>query len=252
MKTSSSLTTILVIASYAIAADWGCKTELGMPGDTCDSFAKKHGLTPDELVAFNPQLGSLKDCPANMVAWNVYCVGPKDSTSQPSTQAQNQPSSQPVQSRPASQPASQPPRATTSAPASTPRRPAQTPTTVYVTSTLSAKLPTKTVTQPPSTVTTTTCVPPSPKNPICATNLCWRAYVYANGRVASSQIMWCSSVLSAKPPITQEKWDPYLFPGIPNFVSYQCQWISEPASVVVSSYCRCYTSGQMNVGRQTG
>ncbi|KAB5566539.1 hypothetical protein GE09DRAFT_738459 [Coniochaeta sp. 2T2.1] len=74
MKTSSILTTILVIVSCAIAADWGCKTELCRPGDACDSFATKHGITLDQLVAFNPQLFSLKDCPANIVAWNVYCV----------------------------------------------------------------------------------------------------------------------------------------------------------------------------------
>lgn len=78
--------------------------------------------------------------------------------------------------------------------------------------------------------------------PSCPTNDCWRAFRKAADRVKPSYSSWCSSVL-APPAIL----DPYFddFPGAPNMVKNQCTGLGY-AHTVISSYCRCYTAGQMD------
>lgn len=189
-----------------------------IPGDTCDSFAFKNHLAVFQFLAFNPQIGGLSGCPQNLYAWNWYCIGPNDGSGTETV-------------RPAAATVIAPPRTTL----------------VTITVHYSTR-PTSTHHPPPAL---TAAAPPPPaaattEAPVatCAINDCWRAYEQAVSGARSSQSAWCTSVLRSDPPVTEAGFDQ--FPGIPAGVAAQCTGLSLPAAPVVSSYCSCFTQGQMD------
>lgn len=108
--------------------------------------------------------------------------------------------------------------------------------------------PRKSVGRPPPKTTvvvvTETVVPiKTTPAPVCPRdNDCWRAFRKAADRVKPSYSSWCTSVL-APPAIKEDDYD--LFPGAPNMVRNQCSKLGA-AHTVISSYCSCYTAGQMD------
>jgi len=179
-----------------------------VPGDTCESFARKHHLSYFQFLAFNPQIGGPFGCPQNLYGWHWYCVGPNDG--------------RPTATGKPMGVAATPPR------------------TTLMTSTV-APAPTSTTTTPPPQATT---VPPAVT---CAINDCWRAYARAMSGARSSQSSWCTTVLHNDPPITESRIN--YFPGIPVLVAAQCTGVATSAAPVLSSYCSCFTQGQMDYTR---
>jgi hypothetical protein len=182
-----------------------------MPGETCESFVLKHHLAFFQFLAFNPQIGGPSGCPQNLYSWNWYCIGPNDGTG-------------------------------TGKPAATATAP---PRTTLTTITVTYSAPSPTSTNPPPT-TAQPQPPATTEAPVvtCAINDCWRAYERAVSGARSSQSSWCTSVLGNDPPITEARFN--YFPGIPMIVGAQCTSLSMPAAPVVSSYCSCFTQGQMD------
>ncbi|OIW25023.1 hypothetical protein CONLIGDRAFT_78991 [Coniochaeta ligniaria NRRL 30616] len=185
---------------------------MAYPGDTCESFAIKHHLAFFQFLAFNPQIGGPSGCPQNVAAWNWYCIGPNSGTRQPAP-----------------------------------------PKTTLLTTTVPYSAPPASTNPPPPPKTTTakplsaaTQAPPPTAVASCQINDCFRAFKQAPpGLVRSSQSSWCTSILNANPPITEPSYTD--FPDIPNLPAMQCAKLSMPAAPVMSSYCSCYTQGQMDM-----
>lgn len=185
----------------------GC-TDFAMayPGDTCESLAIKNRLALFQFLAFNPQIGGISGCPQNVAAWNWYCIG---SGSPPAPRTTLVTTTVPYSAPPASINSISPP-----------------PTTAA---------PSPTTTQAPSPTAVTS----------CRINDCFRAFKQVpSGLARSSQSSWCTSILGADPPITEPSYTD--FPGIPALPAMQCAKMSMPAAVVISSYCSCFTQGQMD------
>ncbi|KAH8904261.1 hypothetical protein BR93DRAFT_970809 [Coniochaeta sp. PMI_546] len=190
---------------------------IAYPGDTCESFALKHHLTLFQFLAFNPLIGGISSCPQNVAAWSWYCIGPGGGTEKPTA-----------------------------------------PRTTLITTTIPYSPPSAASTNPPPPPQTTTtqyspqatdAIPPTTAVS-CRINDCFRAFKQAHsGRARSSQSSWCTSVLNANPPITEPSYSN--FPGIPAVPALQCPELSMPAAVVVSSYCSCFTQGQMDMSAAT-
>lgn len=193
-----------------------------IPGDTCESFALKNHLAVFQLLAFNPQIGGLSGCPQNLWSWNWYCIGPNAGTD-----------------------TARPPAVTATERVTAPETVIAPPKTTLVTITVPYSAPPAS-THPQPALTT---APPPPRTTeapavTCAINDCWRAYERAVSGARSSQSAWCTSVLRSDPPVTEAAFDS--FPGIPAGVAAQCTGLGMPAAPVVSSYCSCFTQGQMD------
>jgi hypothetical protein len=184
---------------------------IAYPGDTCESFAIKHNLALFQFLAFNPQIGGISGCLQRVAAWNWYCIGPNDATGKPTA-----PETTLVT---ITVPYSAPPASTNPPP------------------------PPPTIVKPPPATTQT----PSPTAVVsCQINDCFRAFEQAHSGLArSSQSSWCKSILNANPPITEPSYTK--FPGIPVVPALECPKLSKPAAEVMSSYCSCFTHGQMDM-----
>ena len=185
---------------------------VAIPGDTCDSFAYKNGLDVPTFLSLNPQIGGIQGCPQNVAVYYWYCAhslgGGSSSGGGGGGGGDPTKNAQPTRTDHAKKKGSQAPATATAKPAKTELPPVRT-------------------------------TPP----PICPIdNDCWRAFRKAADRVKPSYSSWCTSVL--QPPAILET-DFKLFPGAPNMVRDQCKTLGD-ADTVISSYCSCYTAGQMN------
>lgn len=213
----------------------GC-TDFAMayPGDTCESLAIKNRLAVFQFLAFNPQIGGISGCPQNVAAWNWYCIGSGNPTAPGITLITT------------TVPYSAPPASINSiSPLPT------TPRTTLVTTTVPYSTPPasiNSISPPPTTSApspaTTQAPSPTAVAP-CRINDCFRAFKQVHSGLArSSQSSWCTSILGADPPITEPSYTD--FPGIPALPAMQCAKMSMPAAAVMSSYCSCFTEGQMD------
>ncbi|RKU49087.1 hypothetical protein DL546_005078 [Coniochaeta pulveracea] len=218
--TTPTTTTPTVIARRDESLPPNCRASvLAVPGDTCQSMADKNGMNLLSFVSINPQIGGLANCPQKLWAYSWYCVRllPWATNLTPG----------PTLLGPAASASPNPPHPVT-ATANPP------PPTTLKTTTSSPPPPPPTITAPP---------PP----PSCALNDCYRGFHLALYGAAKSQSSWCTSLLQAAPPVTHLYYSD--FPGAGPVVNKMCHHgqdevpYAQPAYIVFSSYCNCYTAG---------
>lgn len=210
----------------------GCQSSaMAVPGDTCDSFAAKHSLGLAEFLLYNPQIGGPGGCPQNVVVWNDYCLLPKGvGAAATSTVVVSDGGPVVTVTAPG-------PTVITVTAIASPSPPRSTPP--------ASPTPTK---QPDTPFTPTTLLPvptTTPQPARCAINDCWRAFAGAHYGAVTQQAQFCTSLLQANPPVTETNWQGSAFASLPNLPRKQCAQVDGPAFSLASSYCACYTDGQM-------
>jgi hypothetical protein len=181
------------------------------PGTSCFSVAAAHGLTVDQFLSLNPQIGGIDKCFTNLLPHWWYCVKALEA----------------VPAAPVPSSALAPPKPVYSS--------IRTDSLIVPTITQLAELPTASPAPPPE--------PTPPPVPVeCVHDSCWRGFkmlppTSLNPAIHASVSGWCIDFL-ASPCNTN---NPKALPGAPVFLPISCT--QAPACSAISSACACYTAG---------